>query len=192
MLDFMEYYKPIITGIDSTGPQRNMADLVNEYLIQERFASDDPDSEDYLRPGIDTPLGRIYNIKGLDFSGSKKSGYLQAARLLIESQLLSWPKAIVGIRSQLTNYDPEADRGANAKIAQDIVASLSMSAHAIRSYFHVSPQELYEKANQVDDQKPDKVRRLPSKARNRRIPRKNPLIYRPSYAEITEQDPWRN
>ena len=191
MLDFMEYYKPIITGIDSTGPQRNMADLVNEYLIQERFASDDPDSEDYLRPGIDTPLGRIYNIKGLDFSGSKKSGYLQAARLLVESKLLSWPKAIVGIRSQLTNYDPEADRGANAKIAQDIVASLSMSAHAIRSYFHVSPQELYEKANLLDDQKPEKVRRLPGRARTRRTPRKNPLIYRPSYAEITEQDAWR-
>ena len=183
MMEFMEYYRPIATAIDSTGPQRNMAELVNEYMFQERFAAEG----DVLRPGFDTPIGRIYNLKGLDFSGTKKATYLQAARLMVESRLFSWPKDIVGIRSQLTNYDPEVDKGSTAKIAQDIVASLAMSAYAIRSYFHVSPEELYKKANPMDHKELAKVRRLPTGSRTRRS-RTPTTSYRPSYAQISKAE----
>jgi len=182
MLDFMESYRPITTAIDSTGPQRNMAELVNEYLFRERFAQED---EENVRPGFDTPIGRIYNLKGLDFSGTKKATYLQSCRLMIESHLFSWPKDIVGMRSQLTNYEPELDRGSTTKIAQDIVAAMSMSAFAIRSYFYVSPEELYKKANSDIDIEPQKTRRLPRGSRTRRSRTPNTPKYRPTYAEIT-------
>jgi len=116
-------YNPIIAGVDSTGPQKNMAELINvQYLAS---------------MGIDEVEYRGILLTPMDFSGSKKSWYLHALRLFIESRLLSWPKNVVGIRSQLTNYDPIRDK----KIAQDIVATMSMSAFAIRSYFHVDPEE---------------------------------------------------
>ena len=76
----------------------------------------------------------------MDFSGSKKSWYLHALRLSLEGRRLTWAKNIVGIRSQLTNYDPARDD----KIAQDIVATLSMVAFAVRMYFHVDLEELQE------------------------------------------------
>jgi hypothetical protein len=76
-------------------------------------------------------------ILPMDFSGSKKAWYLQALRLFIEAEKLSWPKFVVGIRSQLTNYDVVRDK----KIAQDIVATMAMSAFAIRSYFNVEPSD---------------------------------------------------
>jgi hypothetical protein len=86
-------------------------------------------------------------ISGLDFSGSKKAGYLVVARMFIESGLLSWPKLVVGIRSQLTNYDPGRDRN----IAQDLVATIAMSAFLIRIYFNVDLTEIAYREDQGTD-----------------------------------------
>lgn len=173
MLDFQDYYHPIYTGIDSTGPQKNMAYLINEYLFKQRFEDKDDDGV----YGYDGPMGRVRGIGGLDFSGGKKMAYLQAARLLIEGGLLTWPKEIHGIRSQLTNYDPEKDRGPNVKIAQDIVATMSMSAHAIRIWFHVDPKDLL--AQSVEVVNPDVVqtRRLTDEQRSRRSSRAREEVY---------------
>jgi hypothetical protein len=122
LLRFKRTYNPISSGVDATGPQKNMAELINiQYLGQE----DDIDYYSDLK------------ILPMDFSGSKKAWYLQALRLFIEAEKLSWPKFAVGIRSQLTNYDVVRDK----KIAQDIVATMAMSAFAIRSYFNVEPSD---------------------------------------------------
>jgi hypothetical protein len=115
-LALKQLYDPVIAGIDATGPQKNMAELIN---IQYLGVHDADFSGKAIIP--------------MDFSGSKKSWYLHALRLLIEAQKLRWPKNVIGIRSQLTNYDPARD----GKIAQDIVATMGMSAFAIRSYFYV-------------------------------------------------------
>ena len=116
---------------------------------------------------------------GLDFSGSKKMAYLHASRLLIEAQLFSWPKEIVGIRSQLTNYDPERDRGVASKIAQDIVATLAMSGHAIRTWFHVDPKELLKEISPLVQDADTGPRRLSRAARSRRSSRARPAIPKP-------------
>jgi hypothetical protein len=152
LMNLISIYNPVYTGIDSTGPQKNMAYLINEYALKKHFEED----------GM--PSGIINGIAGLDFSGPKKISYLHAARLLIESKLLSWPKDIIGIRSQLSNYDFENDK----KIAQDIVATVGMSAHAIRTWFHVSPEEIYNKINSKDGQLPGEIERLPESERTRR------------------------
>jgi hypothetical protein len=115
----------------------------------------------------------------LDFSGGKKMAYLHAARLFIESQLLSWPKEIIGIRSQLTNYDPEKDRGLNSKIAQDIVATVAMSAHAIRIWFHVDPKDLLAETTKVVDPETTGVRRYSEAERSRRSARAREAISQP-------------
>jgi hypothetical protein len=169
MLDFQELFKPLFVGIDSTGPQKNMAYLINEYLFRERFGQDEE-----LTPGYEGPLGRVGGVGGLDFSGSKKAMYLQAGRLLMESQLFRWPKEISGMRSQLSNYDPEKDRGSSAKIAQDIVAAFAMSAHGIRVWFHVDPKELLAEAAANLESLVDDNRRLPTTARTRRSARARP------------------
>jgi hypothetical protein len=107
----------------------------------------------------------------MDFSGPKKVTYLQALRLLIEGRLMTWAKGIIGIRSQLTNYDLEDDK----KIPQDIVATMAMSAHAIRWWFHVSPEEVYERMHQEADEPSTQIRRLSDRERSRRSTRaRNP------------------
>lgn len=170
MFSLIDAYSPIYCGIDATGPQKNMNWLINEHLFRERYSDHNPEeqmdlpNEERFEVGYNSPLGKIKGIGALDFSGSGKNSYLQAARLLIESVLLSWPKAIIGIRSQLTNYDPEKDK----KIAQDIVATIGMSAHAIRMWFHVSPEELLSTFHTKSDKPLDKIRRLPASGRNRR------------------------
>jgi hypothetical protein len=60
---------------------------------------------------------------------------------MIEAELMTWPKFAIGIRSQLTNYEPEKDRAGMAKISQDIVATFCMSAWAIRAWFSIGPEE---------------------------------------------------
>jgi len=160
MFDFIKEYRPIYAGVDATGPQKNMNYLINEHLFKERFKHEGIDGE----PGYLSPFGMVRGIGSLDFSGAMKHTYLQASRLLIEANLLSWPKAVVGIRSQLSNYDPENDK----RIAQDIVATIGMSAHAIRIWFHVDPQSLIAETRQVVDQPADETRRLPPGGRSRR------------------------
>ena len=130
LLYFKRTYKPLICGVDATGPQKNVAELINiQYL---GFDADFNPLDDEIS---NTPIDYI---TPMDFSGSKKSWYLHALRLSLEGFRLRWPKEIVGIRSQLTNYDPARDD----KIAQDIVATLSMIAFAIRMYFHVDLEDL--------------------------------------------------
>ena len=155
LLNFVTIFRPVAAGIDSTGPQKNMNYLINEYALKKHFE------------GKPTPIGVINGIKGMDFSGPKKISYLHAARLLIEGGLLTWPKKIIGIRSQLTNYDFEDDK----KIAQDIVATLAMSAHAIRSYFHVSPEEILKQMRADAGEPITETRRLSEQERSRRSSR---------------------
>lgn len=160
MFDFIREYHPIYAGVDATGPQKNMNYLINEHLFKERFKHEGIDGE----PGYLSPFGMVRGIGSLDFSGAMKHTYLQASRLLIEANLFSWPKAVVGIRSQLSNYDPENDR----RIAQDIVATIGMSAHAIRIWFHVDPQSLIAETRPVADQPANETRRLPDVGRSKR------------------------
>lgn len=162
MFRLIHLYKPIYCGIDSTGPQKNMNYLINEHLFREKFG-DRSIAIDY-DAGYDSPLGRVKGIGALDFSGGMKQTYLQAARLLIESNLFSWPKTIVGFRSQLSNYDPEKDK----KIAQDIVATIGMAAHAIRTWFHVDPQELLATIGKMPNQGSLPFRRTPTNERYKR------------------------
>lgn len=164
LMDWAAIYKPVRAYIDSTSVQKNMAYLINEHIFRERFRSSD---DGITQPGYLSPLGQVSGISGMDFSGSGKNVQLQAARLFIENNLMRWPKFIIGIRSQLSNYDPEKDR----KIAQDIVATFAMSCHGIRGYFHVDPQDLLEAATAKVDTSGPRYRRLDSSARARRTVR---------------------
>jgi hypothetical protein len=139
MLDLKNRYNPIFTGMDSTGTQKNMATLINEYVRQRKNI----DETDPLDDNTGLENVTIPKVTGLDFSGSKKITYLHALRLFVEGKLLTWPKGIVGIRSQLSNYDPEKDR-LKSKLPQDVVAAMAMSAHSIRGLFNVDPQEYLE------------------------------------------------
>lgn len=136
LLTFMADYDPVFTGVDSTGPQKNTATLLNTYLTGTR--TDEDQRKEWLG-AVD--LSHVTNlfVGGMDFSGSKKPAYLVAGRLMIEAGLLSWPKNVIGIRSQLTNYEPDKDRVDMPKIPQDIVATLCMSSFAIRAYFSINP-----------------------------------------------------
>ena len=147
-------YKPFFIGVDTTGPQKNSAVLINEYLT--------------LRKDGEAILNRP--ISGIDFSGTNKAHYLLAGRLFLESRLFSWPLEITGIRSQLTNYEPENDK----KLPQDIVATMVMSAFAIRMKFHVDPKNL-SIFNQEALDYASKVRRLSNAARSRRTSRPQDL-----------------
>lgn len=144
-------YLPMFIGMDSTGPQKNMAYLMNEYLVKEEQK--------------DTDLsGMVKGISGLDFSGPKKVTYLQAGRLMIESRLMTWPKEISGIRSQLANYEYEDDK----KIAQDLVATFCMAAHSMRLWFHVSTDEYLKRNAQMDSEPVGQDRRRPPTQRSQR------------------------
>lgn len=162
LLNLITIFRPIYAGIDATGPQKNMNYLINEYALKKHFENKT------------IPVGIINGIAGMDFSGPKKVTYLQALRLLIEGRLVIWPKNIVGIRSQLTNYDLEDDK----KIAQDIVATMAMSAHAIRWWFHVSPEEIYERMHKEAGKASTQVRRLSDRERTRRSTRARSPQYR--------------
>lgn len=139
MIEIQNIYNPIYIGIDSTGTQKNMAILINEYVQQQKGI----DEIDPLIDNLELEDIIFPKVHGLDFSGTKKIGYLHACRLFIEGKLFSFPKAIVGIRSQLSNYDPEKDTK-GGKLAQDIVAVMAMSAHVIRGLFNVDPAEYLE------------------------------------------------
>jgi hypothetical protein len=120
-IELRDKYSAIVTAIDSTGPQANMAEIVNiQYL------------------GNEIENGDSQGIVGLDFSGTKKMGYLVVLRMFLEAKLMRWPQNIVGIRAQLTNYEPEDDK----TLAQDIVATMAMSAWVMRNAFNVDLDEV--------------------------------------------------
>ena len=138
---YMGRYRPIYTGIDSTGTQKNMSQILSQFLESDR--TNKQKTEDWL--DVDN-LKNMENItiNGLDFSGAKKTTYLVILKLFLEARLLVWPKNIVGIRAQLSNYDPLKDSGTKTKLSQDIVATMAMAAFAIRIHFSIDPQEILE------------------------------------------------
>jgi hypothetical protein len=166
LLHFMEDYDPIFTGVDATGPQKNTNELLNLVLTSER--TDDDKMQEWLGTADRKKITNI-NIQGLDFSTGKKAAYLIAGRMFIEANLMIWPKFITGMRSQLTNYDPEKDRIHNPKIAQDLVATYCMAAHSIRAWFAFDPEE-YRKQQADEPSEPyypetDRSQRLPGDER---------------------------
>jgi len=134
MMSMIEYYKPTFAGVDSTGTQKNTAEIISmEYVTGKHL------SVDY--------------ITGLDFSGPKKYSYLVALRLSLESKGIMWPHFISGIGSQLRNYDPTLDKSASAKLPQDLVSTLAMGAFAIRAnygIFDTKPDEDTDAAHSTD------------------------------------------
>jgi len=151
LLELRELYNPVFCGVDSTGPQKNTAEVINvQYL-------------GLPEPNDETPT---VGVSGLDFSGTKKSGYLVVARMFIESALLSWPKFVVGMRAQLSNYDPINDK----KLAQDLVATIAMSAWAMRGLFNVDLGNLKDKKRADEVEEEDLwIKRQSDDIRNRRI-----------------------
>jgi hypothetical protein len=125
IVDWKDKYNPFLIGIDSTGPQKSIAELVNIHY------------EDL-------------DLLGLDFSGPRKTTYLVAARLMVEARLVRWPKSIKGIRAQLANYDPMKDRSGVPKIPQDIVAAFSMACFAARTHFGLSYEDVFGPPEIVD------------------------------------------
>lgn len=140
LFKLMAKYNPIGTYVDNTGPQKNTSELLNNYLMSTR--QDRTQALEFLGETID--LSGVYNpiVQGMDFSGGRKPAYLIAGRLMLEAGLFSWPKIVTGMRSQLSNYDPEKDNTTGTKIAQDLVATYCMSGFAVQSWFRVDPQKL--------------------------------------------------
>jgi hypothetical protein len=58
---------------------------------------------------------------------------------MVEAGLFTWPKFVTGLRSQLTNYDPEKDVAGKPKIPQDIVCTYCIAAYSVQSWFHIDP-----------------------------------------------------
>lgn len=144
----MMKYKPIYNGVDSTGPQKSTAELLNTYILNKGKTEE---TGGWLgQIDLDGILDKT--IHGLDFSGGKKPIYLVNARLMLEAKLMTWADIIVGIRSQLTNYDPSKDRTGEPKISQDLVAAFAMSSHTIRALFHLSTADFGTKNDTKDDE----------------------------------------
>jgi hypothetical protein len=80
-------------------------------------------------------------VTGLDFSVGRKMNMLLSLRNMIELGLLKWADNAKGIKMQLNSYDPMLDRGGEPKIAQDIVATLSMAAFVIRAYYNIGVED---------------------------------------------------
>lgn len=149
LVQFMADYNPLRTAVDATGTQKHSNELLNLFLSGNRA---DPNR---VREWIGVDISRVIHpvILGLDFSGSRKPAYLISAKLMMEGQLLMWPKFFAGLRSQLGNYDLEKDRtDASSKIAQDLVATLSMSAYSIRDLFAFDIGSFLEEGKIEDDQ----------------------------------------
>ena len=122
-------FPSLFAGIDSTGTQAGLAELLNLT---------------YFNPEELGLLEEDRSIRGLDFSGRRKMQFLVTLRLMIEASMFRWPRELIGIRSQLANYDPEKDRGPMPKLPQDIVATMAMSAFVIRSYYGLALEDLQE------------------------------------------------
>lgn len=148
LLTYMADFNPVFTGVDSTGPQKFTAELLNTYLLGTRV---DSEQREQWIGNVDLSGVLQKRISGLDFSGGKKPAYLIAGRLLIEAGLVTWPKFVYGMRSQLTNYDPDKDRINEPKFPQDLVATFCMSAFAIRTWFHIDPKQIAVPNTQIID-----------------------------------------
>jgi hypothetical protein len=150
LLKFMEMYDAAFSAVDATGPQKNTNEILNLYLIGGR--TEEKQQQEWLG---DVDVKKITNpfIEGLDFSSGKKATYLISGRLYLEAGLVIWPKMVHGIRSQLSNYDPDKDKTyATSKLTQDIVATYCMSAYAVRAYFQYDPsREAEDDSSEIDE-----------------------------------------
>lgn len=170
LFHFMVKYNPVVTAVDNTGTQKNTSEILNNYIMASRMDKDK--IFEFLGEKID--LSGVFNsqIQGMDFSGGKKPAYLIAGRLMLEASLFSWPKIITGMRSQLSNYDPEKDNSTGTKIAQDLVASYCMSAYAVQVWFHIDPSKVVQKPEKKVVPSPEEAvgrsTRLPVGAREQR------------------------
>lgn len=125
--EYKEKYRPIFCGIDSTGPQSGMVQLMNLQKIWDG-----------------QPLRELWGqipISGMDFSVGRKMNMLLSLRSMIEMGLLKWADIAKGIKMQMYSYDPLLDRGGEPKIAQDIVATLAMAAFVIRAYYNIGTKD---------------------------------------------------
>jgi hypothetical protein len=172
LLRFMVTYDPAFTGVDSTGPQKNTNEILNLYLMGGKT----DDTQQRMEWLGDIETNKITNplISGMDFSSSKKTAHLIAGRLYLEAGLISWPDMVHGIRSQLSNYDPEKDKSSStSKITQDIVATLCMGCHAVRVYFAYDPstanQNESDEDAELDDWHDARSQRLAGAERASRI-----------------------
>ena len=121
--EYKEKYRPIFCGVDSTGPQAGMVQLMNLQKIWDG-----------------QPLRGLWGqipVTGMDFSVGRKMNMLLSLRNLVEMGLIRWADIAKGIKMQMYSYDPLLDRGGEPKIAQDIVATLAMAAFVIRAYYNV-------------------------------------------------------
>lgn len=172
MLELAEIYRPFRIYIDSTSTQKNMTYLINEYVFKKKFELQGEDDGLVTEHGFQSPLGIVKGFSGLDFSGSGKNMYLQALRMYLEAHLFVWAKCIVGVRSQLSNYDLENDR----KIPQDIVSVFAMAAFAIRVNFHVDLEDILNKDTPKIADDPLGSRRSPRDGRTRRSRQAHPTV----------------
>jgi hypothetical protein len=189
LFHFMVKYNPIVTAVDNTGPQKNTSEILNNYILASRMDKDK--MFEFLGEKID--LSGVYNpvIQGMDFSGGKKPAYLIAGRLMLEAQLFSWPKIITGMRSQLSNYDPDKDSGNGTKIPQDLVAAYCMSGYAVQVWFHIDPSRLVQKPEEKDVQKAEELFgravRSPVVAREQRNSGRSPSTHPKKYKQEQPQ-----
>jgi hypothetical protein len=149
LIRFAIDYQPIFTGVDSTGPSKGTAEMINAYIKAQRL--DDDEIHDWLGGEVDLPhalgLPGDFEVIGMDFSGARKPAYLLSGRILIEAAKVVWPSIFYGMGAQLRNYDPLKDKD-SGKHAQDLVATLCMGAYAIRAFLDINP-------NQDDQEEPE-------------------------------------
>jgi hypothetical protein len=120
LIYFTKKYHPLSAGIDSTSTQKYLAEM----LTTDRISGE----------GLSIEM-----ITPMDFSGSKKMGYLASLRIAMEDKKLLWPSSVKGTR-QITGYDPLRDTSAS-KLPQDIVSAFAMSAFGIRRYWAGLPDD---------------------------------------------------
>jgi hypothetical protein len=176
---WMEEYKPLFVGVDSTSTQKNTAETINALM----FTKDELE-EPLERPG-EIPLSkkRMVNIfgeyfdltgcpklSGLDFSGTKKPVYLVSANFMLEARMLVWPKFVTGLRSQLSNYDSAKDRQRQPKIPQDLVCMLSMMSFVVKKWFYVDLNDEDTDSREFDFRH-GRTARLSSRSRSQRSSR---------------------
>ena len=119
-LEWIERYKPVFAGVDSTSNQKNFAEVMNmEYISGGKYS--------------------VEKITGMDFSGARRYQYLVSLRVSLESGAWAWPDLATGIGAQLKAYDPIEDRVLTSKLAQDIVSMLAMAAFVSRALYPPEP-----------------------------------------------------
>lgn len=173
LVRFLLMYRPIYSGIDSTGPQKNFAEIVNSYLKGGRIT--DEKITHWLGEFLDdegtVKIPQGIAVAGMDFSGSKKDWYLRSLQLSIESGLIRWPKIVNGVRSQLVNYDRSKDKGGTSKVPNDVLVVMAEAAHATRRYFYIDPQDEKQDEETPTDSTPREISRSTRRSEVRSVSR---------------------